>query len=330
MAITIDYTPMGAVGKAAIMAGQGQAAAEQQARSLELYRIRSQQQYGMEMMRMQTQAAQLSRQEQFEYNRALFMQKAQVDMQMEVADYARKKQKLNAVLDQINESDEFTAQQKETLAIQAMAKYADVGRGITDLQGEAGGMTAGMQTTLQKGQYFTQVYNAAMEAVRSGQATLPQAQQQMRAIGAPESMVKQMDRQEVMENEAKKRIIELQRVRDVMMKEFVVRRGTVHQVLRKKPGGRMELSKLKEGSPEFNRYQTLLTEQQRLTENLRDLQSRSDFEQAMSIDENLQQAVAEAGYEAVYKYWMMKKTQTQAPQEEEAGFVNWIKGGKLW
>lgn len=330
MAITIDYTPMGAVGKAAIMAGQGQAAAEQQARSLELYRIRSQQQYGMEMMRMQTQAAQLSRQEQFEYNRALFMQKAQVDMQMEVGDYARKKQKLNAVLDQINESDEFTAQQKETLAIQAMAKYADVGRGITDLQGEAGGMTAGMQTTLQKGQYFTQVYNAAMEAVRSGQATLPQAQQQMRAIGAPESMVKQMDRQEVMENEAKKRIIELQRVRDVMMKEFVVRRGAVHQVLRKKPGGRMELSKLKEGSPELARYQTLLTEQQRLTENLRDLQSRSDFEQAMSIDENLQQAVAEAGYEAVYKYWMMKKTQTQAPQEEEAGFVNWIKGGKLW
>jgi hypothetical protein len=90
-----------------------------------------QQKHDMQKAAFMQKAEQQARAEELQYQTMLKVAQRNIDMQMETQDYARKKQMLSQTMNMINDSNEFDAREKQELKTQAMAKYADLGSGIT-------------------------------------------------------------------------------------------------------------------------------------------------------------------------------------------------------
>lgn len=131
MAIVVDYTPYGAIGQMAQQAGENQAIQRQQEMNFQQDMAVMENQMRQQNMAFAANLEQQARAEEFMYQAKYLQMKREIDIQMELSEYQKNRQKLNMALDTINGSDSLTQAEKEELVIQATAKYSEVGAGIS-------------------------------------------------------------------------------------------------------------------------------------------------------------------------------------------------------
>jgi molybdenum-dependent DNA-binding transcriptional regulator ModE len=163
MAIEVQHQPVGAIYGLATQAGQAQAAQQQQEQRDRIQLKGMEEQMRMREMQFREKALAAARQEEMQYQAMLMMAKRQIDLQTEQAQYARQKQMLTQSLNMITESNEFSEKQKEELRVQAMAKYAGVGTGISPSSFDSGGMEKMLTQGAYKSQMLTQWQNDVLE-----------------------------------------------------------------------------------------------------------------------------------------------------------------------
>lgn len=136
MAIKVDHTPYDAVGALAAKSGKAIAdvranqmvqqmqmqAAEAQSRE-RLMRI--QQDYQTARQRFQIAAEQAAQQRQMEFQAQMLNAKSQIAMDMELQQFARKRQRLMSTLDEIDASEYLNPREKEALRIKALSSLSD-------------------------------------------------------------------------------------------------------------------------------------------------------------------------------------------------------------
>jgi hypothetical protein len=144
---------------------------QQQADRLQLQDL--QQQHDMRKMEFMQSAQEQARAEELQYQMLLTQNKRNIDMQAEMAQYARSKQMLQQTMNMINDSNEFDDRQKEELKLQATSKYAGVGTGLTPGSFEAGTL----EKELLKGAYNTARIKYYQDEVSSGRMNPLIAQQ---------------------------------------------------------------------------------------------------------------------------------------------------------
>lgn len=330
MAITVDYTPYGAVYDLAQQAGRAEGAkiaAQQQMQREHMQMQAALQRSNQEFQaRMQQQATE----EQFARQMQLLEAKKQIDMDMEIQQYAMDKQKLNSTLSLIRDSG-YSDEEKERLMIQARAKYAGVGQGITDDLMGAGGMGDFMGKAAMR----MQMAQGVQTAVDQGQIGPEQANLMLASFGIPHDI---QDPQVAMQEKLKDAADRVKRAREELQKSFRAKDewfGTGVRPL--DPEGRAG-SEIKEDSPEWAHYQLLKdnlesakAELQRLLETGSQPEvpdTREQFVADLGASPSMQQAVELYGQQAVFDEWLksQKRRPTQKPgaqQEKKEGYPWW-------
>ena len=179
MAIVVGHEPVAALGQLATEAGQAQGNVMEQQQKDKSDLLKLQQDNVMQRLAFMRDSEVQARSEQLQYNVLLAKQKQSIDMQTELAGYARQKQMLQQTMNMIGDSNEFDDREKEELRLQAMSKYANVGTGITP-----GSMAAtDMERRMMKGEYSAARIKALQEEVDSGELNPLLANQRARGEG---------------------------------------------------------------------------------------------------------------------------------------------------
>jgi hypothetical protein len=165
MAIVMEHTPYKAIYNMATQAGQAQAQIREQEQDDRLQLQKMQQDHQIRQVQFMAGQEQLARAEEMQYNMTLMKAKRDIDLQTEAASYARDKQKLSQLMNMINESD-HSEKEKDDFRIQAMAKYADAGTGLSPSSFSGG--SKGMQDFLMKGEYRTMMGDQIQKWVDDG------------------------------------------------------------------------------------------------------------------------------------------------------------------
>lgn len=129
MPIVIDYTPAGAVGGLASMAGRNIASERAAERAQQLALQSNAHRNSMEMAAFQAELQGLSQQQRMKYDMDLLNAKAAVTLQQQVSEYAQKQQKLTSLFREIDDAEYLSPKEKEDMRLRAMAKYADAWAG---------------------------------------------------------------------------------------------------------------------------------------------------------------------------------------------------------
>jgi hypothetical protein len=318
MAIVVDYTPYEAVGELAKSAGQSiyQRERQQAADQKDMMQLQSrlQQQNAQFMANLQQEALQ----EQFQYQSAMLMQRKQIDMDLELADYARNKQKLMQVMNMINESDEFNPSEKAELSLQAMSKYAGVGQGISSGSfGGAGGDDT-MQRYLQQGTFKQNLAQSLQAAVDSGQMEPSAAENFARSYGLTADFKSPQELQRRQSDQALKR---LETAQEALDSRFVQDGKNLYTVENNK-----KANKVKEGSAAMNLHATLKRQVEEARKELTALQEkqaesgmRQVFSDELAQSPELQKAVEIYGADKTFEAWKAKQGQKKQ-KEDEGGF----------
>lgn len=316
MAIVVNYTPVQAMGELAVRAGQAEFEKSQAAFREKQQLMQMQQDFQMKQQRFMVEAEQQARAEEMQYQALLMQQKRQIDMQIEVSDFARQKQKLAQTLGMINESDKFNAREKEELRLQAMSRYADVGQGITQGSFDTTGGASGFENFMLQGTYKAQIVNSLQEAVRTGKMSQPEAQRQAAAfgLGQVEFQTKTEEAQTVMDTAQKRLATAIARLDD----SFMTKGDTVYTKVGQKPG-----NKIKPKDPEYKLYETLQKqvdaareETERLRTEVSQQDSQDQFNLELESSPQLQQAVEIYGSDVVYKRWVERQGSRQPAEPE--------------
>lgn len=136
MAIKVDHTPYDAVGALAAKSGKALAdvRASQFAHQMQMQAadaqnrerlMRIQQDYQTARQRFQIAAEQAAQQRQMEFQAQLLNAKSQIAMDMELQQFARKRQRLMTTLDEIDASEYLNPREKEALRIKALSSISD-------------------------------------------------------------------------------------------------------------------------------------------------------------------------------------------------------------
>ena len=191
MAIRVSYTPYDAVGALATAAGaaQNRIRIQQQQHQINMAKLSDSLAKGRSAF--QAEIASLTRQEQFGYRQALQAQKMGVAMSMELQEFTRKKSQYQALLREIEESDEFSDREKEALRMQAASKYADSDLSAQLLQ-DADKMGKPLINKLQKEHYMKAKTAELSKRAQAGES-LDVIQAEARAAGFSEAAVKALD-----------------------------------------------------------------------------------------------------------------------------------------
>ena len=178
MAIVVGHEPVGAAYNLATQAGQAQAMQREQEQRDRIQLQGMQEQMRMREMAFQEKAQAAARQEEMQFQAMMVQAKRQIDLQTEAAQYAQDKQKLNAALSMINESS-HSESEKQDFKIQAMAKYAGVGGGLTS----ASFANTDLENQLTKGAYRTMQMTEIQNAVLNKQMSPEEATRMSVAMG---------------------------------------------------------------------------------------------------------------------------------------------------
>jgi len=315
MAIVVDYTPYQAVFDLATQAGQAAGTERAAQRSHQAAMIQLQSRLQKENFLFQERMAQQARQEKMEHDMALLQAKKGIDMQMDLQAYAMQRQRLDATMNLI-ENSSMSESEKEQFRIQAMAKYAGVGSGITtSLSKTEGGIPSGMDF-LMKGMMREQMMNQWAQEVESGQMSPEEFKQKASAYGfsadyKDPSVIYQENIATAQRNlrEANKELT-----------QYYVEKGEDVYVA-KKPGEASK-QKVKPGTPAYDHYHLLKANQQDAISEMKRTQSTKPkikpteadlmaFQQAVEKSPSLQKALEEAikmfgeerGVEYVREQW---------------------------
>lgn len=243
MAIEVQHQPVGAIYSLATQAGQ--AAAERE----RIQRNEQRQLLGMKLghdraqQEFMVKAQQAARAEEAQYQMLLIQAKRQIDIQTETADYARQKQKLTMALNMINESDEIGEEDRERLRIQAMAKYAGVGSGISSQDFQK---NTRLVEELQRGAFRATMINELERSTEAGQLDPQTAENLSRAYGTPGA--KFYAPGERIAEEVDTASSRLKSAQDTLAKHFYKQGKQVYN---------SEDNKIKPSDPEYSVYETL-------------------------------------------------------------------------
>jgi hypothetical protein len=299
MAIVVDYTPYAAVEGMARQAGINQQAKRQQEMDFQREMTQLQSDLQRKNMEFEMKAQQVARAEEFMYQAKYLTMKREVDIQMELMDYQRNREKLNLALNAIQSADDLSDQEKDELVIQATSKYGNVGSGISPssfAQKLDPLVRKAMESDLKLGKL-----NEISQMFNSGQITEAEAQRLGQAYGLgkmefaqpEEEFQKQMDVKTERLADAQKRLAA----------SFLLDGKKVLDAKTK--------AKVKPGSPQYELYKTLQRQVDAAREALEGMATsqshintqRAEFERLVEASPSLQKAVQLYGESVVFEKW---------------------------
>lgn len=127
MAIRVEYTPMDSVGALAAQAGKAEASKIQAEIATRFQLQQMAQQHDMARMKFAADIEQANQAVEFERQAQLINMKKDMAMQLEAQDFAKKYQKFQMTLDQIDNSQYLSDEEREQAKITAYSKYSDLG-----------------------------------------------------------------------------------------------------------------------------------------------------------------------------------------------------------
>lgn len=318
MAIVVDYTPIEAIGELAQRAGQATFENVQLQQRHQENMAQLQANLELRNSQFQQKMQQQAMAEQFQYQSAMLQQRKQIDMDLELADYARNKQKLTQVLGMIKDSDEFSSSEKAQLSLQAMSKYADVGQGISTASFNE--PNRAMQNFLQEGTFRMQMSKSLQDSVNNEQLSPEEAENMARAYGLVANFKSPQEQRQVVIDKAAKR---LESATKILNSRFMVDDGKIKTVINGKAA-----NKVKEGTPEYSLYKTLKKQVDDAKAQLDAEQNKQAesgnkelFTKEVAASADLQKAVEIYGADKVYEAWKQRQGKQEKSQEER-GFIS--------
>jgi len=318
MAIVVDYTPIQAVGELAQKAGEASYQNIQMQQQHQENMAQLQANLELRNSQFQQKMQQQAMAEQFQYQSAMLQQRKQIDMDLELADYARNKQKLTQVLGMIKDSDEFSSSEKAQLSLQAMSKYADVGQGISTASFNE--PNRAMQNFLQEGTFRMQMSKSLQDSVNNEQLSPEEAENMARAYGLVANFKSPQEQRQVVVDKAAKR---LESATKILNSHFMVDDGKIKTVINGKAA-----NKVKEGTPEYSLYKTLKKQVDDAKAQLDAEQNKQAesgnkelFTKEVAASADLQKAVEIYGADKVYEAWKQRQGKQEKSQEER-GFIS--------
>jgi len=325
MPITIDYTPIGALTDLAIASGKAKGTLQQreldQRLRLAAYQTASQ----VAQERMRQDAAMQRLRASAQYQAAIVGMKADIDMQLELQEYQRQKQKLQGLLTQIKESDQFSEREKQELITQATAKYAGVGTGISPTMLRP--TSTAYQNFIAKSQAKMGMIKYLEEAVANDIMSPDDAGRLAKAYGLTGTDLFQRTEEKISTQLAKEQA-RLKQIADYVDKKFVNvgPRGPDwmwRKSIREKP---RIMIKTKQGKPgrkatetEKAEYEVLMKEKDVRLMNVQQLTRQLQFEGSEEVQQLLKEAPPnkrQAIRVALARGWTVQQVREQLMKEE--------------
>jgi hypothetical protein len=298
MAIRIEHQPVEAIGQLGVLAGQAQVDKEQRNLRDREQLMKLDAGHKMEQMRFLQQAQEQARAEEMQYQMQLNMQRRDIDMQLDLQNYAREKQKLQQTLNMINQSEDLSEAEKEEFGIQATAAYAGVGTGITPASFNSG-INKALQNEILLGSHRTMLADDIQSRLDAGDIDEYQANREsvQKNLGitfeGPQTRV---------DNKLADLLDTVKTTRDVYNKSFFTDKAG-------KPFDAITEEPVKKGTDKYE-------------DQAGDLQGMLDFAELAKTDSGYIELVENLGFEgALQEYLKRQKKSSTFEEQEQPGII---------
>lgn len=319
MAIVVEHQPVDAMYSLAQKAGTAEYMKQQQMNQERKQLLRMQQEHQQRQQEFMVRAEQAARAEEMQYQVLLLQARRNVDMQLETARYAKQKQELQQTIDMISQSDELSDSEKEELKIQATAKFAGVGTGISP-SSFSSKANKQLQNTVLLGAYKAKVLDDIQDRVDRREITAQQGQNEAAVAGL--TGVKIYDPDEKAEMLVDRKFKRLTTVTDAYNKSFFTdKKGRPYDAETEEP--------IREGTPKYEQWQTMKREVKEARESvseirgaLADLELWDKFQRDLAVTPEYQQLVKELGAEKAFEEYKkhQPKSSSYQPKKEPGLF----------
>jgi hypothetical protein len=317
MAIVVEHQPVDAMYGLAQKAGSAQFEEnrQQQRDKEQLMKI----QMGHENRKMQfmEEAQARARQEEMQYQAMMLVARKQIDMQLDSQRYMRQKMELQTTLDMISGSDDLSETEKEQLSIQATAKFAGVGTGISPSSFSASASKA-LQNQVLLGAYRKKALDDIQSRVNSGEISAQQGQNEAAIAGI--TGVKIDSPNEQVAKIIDEKFERLSQVRDSYKKSFYTdKKGNPIDAETDEP--------IKKGTPKYEQWQVMNRQLQEAQEGVKETQTSVDdmrmlaeFQQKAAKVPEYQELIKELGYKRAFEEWKTTQPISSTYKERKPAF----------